>query len=121
MRWTMKRCLVIGVLLCVLGVAGTARAATVEFGAGNTLAEVQSYTVTLLVNDVPFVLTPTCTAPGGVVACSAPLPNVAAAYSPTGPQRFELVFRDTVLNVDSPRSAPFLRSRPLAPINGRLQ
>jgi hypothetical protein len=99
------------------------QAATVSFdlAPGATVAEATSWTATLYVNGTAFALTTTCVAAGPVVTCTAPLPAITAALTPAGPQTFEVDLFDPVLNARSLKSAPFLRSRPSAPINGRLQ
>lgn len=120
----MKR-LICALLFVVASRAATVQAATVFFeidtSQGATLVEATTWVPTLYVNGTPFTLTPTCTQTGSAIACTAPLPNVTGALLPTGKQTFELDLRDPVLGSTSPKSVPFIRSRPVAPINGRLQ
>lgn len=113
----------VGAMLLLTGSLARAQAATVLYDAptGTTLAQANSWAGTLYVNNQAFQLTQTCTQAGvGVVTCSAPLPNVAAALAPTGPQNFEVTWKDAVLG-EGPRSAVFIRNRPSAPTNGRFQ
>lgn len=113
------------VLVFLLGsVPAFAQAATVAYDypvvAGVPLAAtVQAWTPTLYVNGTAFVLTHTCTGTT-TVTCTATLPNITSALTPTGPQTFTVSLKDTVLG-ESPQSLPLVKVRPVAPLVLRIQ
>lgn len=119
----MKRTLAILLLIIGFAVPVTAQTATVIFDAatGTTAATANGWTSVLYVNNTAFPMVHTCALVGAVVTCSAPLPNITAALTPIGTQTFEVSFKDVVLNVESSRSGPFVRIRPAAPLNLRIQ
>ena len=82
-------------------------------------ASVTLYTATLYVNGTPFPLNDTCTLAGVTIECVAPLPNIATALTPVGPQQFEVSFKDGIL--EGPKSIPLVLLRPSAPGNLRIQ
>lgn len=102
-----------------------AQAATVIFNYPNTVsaAVVQGYTATLYVNGTPFVLTDVCvlvtTVTPNVVQCTAPLPNVTAALTASGPQNFDVTLADVIL--EGAHSVPFVLARPSVTSNLRIQ
>jgi hypothetical protein len=120
----MKRLIYALAVLFVVLAAAPARAqvATVLFDAatGTTVATANSWTSVLYVNGTAFPMVHTCAIVGTVTTCSAPLPNITAALTPLGTQTFEMTFKDAILG-ESLRSAPFVRVRPAAPSNLRIQ
>jgi len=85
---------------------------------------VQGWTASLFVNGVRFALTDTCvttTVAPIVVRCTATLPNISAALTPTGPQTFEVAWYDTIPELESAKSSPFVLVRPSAPATLRIQ
>lgn len=115
--------LLIALAFCIVGTAARAQAATVQFDAtpGTAVAAANGWTSVLYVNGTAFPMAHVCTASGAAVTCEAPLPNIIPALTANGSQRFEVSFVDAVLGVESPKSAPFLRDRPVAPINLRFK
>lgn len=103
-------------------IVAQAQAATVMFdaAAGTTVATANTYTSVLYVNGTAFPMIHTCALVGTVTTCTAPLPNIAAALTPIGTQTFEVTFKDVILG-ESARSGPFVRIRPAAPLNLRIQ
>lgn len=110
------------VLFLLLQISSHAQAATVAFdaSAGTTVATANGWTSVLYVNGTAFAMIHTCALVGTLVTCSAPLPNVATALTPSGNQTFEVTFKDVVLG-ESPRSVPLVLVRPNAPLNPRIR
>lgn len=108
-------------LLLALASPVFAQAATVTFtyAATTPAATVQAYTATLYVNNVAIPLNDTCvlttTVTPNVNTCTAtvPMATINAALTSSGPQTFEADLADGILV--SPRSVPFVQTRPSAP------
>lgn len=119
----MKKLLVIGLLM--LGVLVQAQTGTVayDYPASTPPATVQGYAATLFVNGTAFPITDTCvlntTVTPNVVTCTAPLPNITAALTSSGPQSFTVTLKNVVL--ESSPSAPFVLTAPSAPTGIRIQ
>jgi len=92
----------------------------VQGGVTVTVAQVQAWKAELLVNGTPFVLAPVCVANGLVATCTAPLPNITAALTPSGNQTFTARLSDTVLGV-GPLSLPLVKILPSAPLLRSIQ
>lgn len=118
----MKRIILAVCFVLVLAPGAHAQAATVLFdaAAGTTVATANSWTSVLYVNGTAFPMVHTCAIVGAATTCSAPLPNITAALTPLGSQTFEVTFKDAILG-ESLRSGPFVRVRPAAPSNLRIQ
>lgn len=89
-----------------------------------TLVQVNGYIPTLYVNGASFPLTHTCvlttTVTPNVFTCTAPLPNITSALTPTGPQNFEVTLKDAIL--EGPKSnPPFVLTRPSVVSTLRIQ
>lgn len=78
------------------------------------LVTAQSWTPILYVNNTRFPQpSHTCVA-ATFITCRFPMPDIAMALTPSGPQTFEVSLNDVVLG-EGPRSAPLTRIRPVAP------
>lgn len=113
-------------LVTLFSLPARAQAANVIFdypSPGPLASVIQGWTATLYVNAIPFVLNDTCvlvtTVTPNVVRCTAPLPVITTALTPTGPQNFEVTVMDVVL--ESPKSVPFVLTRPSVTTNLRIQ
>lgn len=102
------------------------QAATVIFDYNTTVptATVQGWTATFYVNNIPFVLTDVCvlvtTVTPNVNRCTATLPDITTALTPTGIQNFTVSLKDSIL--EGPVSTPPLAlQRPSAITNLRIQ
>lgn len=120
----MRRLVAIACFLCVLAApyVTAAQAATVLFDAasGTALADASAATSVLYVNGTAFPLVHQCSQSGTVVTCSALLPVVTAALTPSGAQSFQVAFVDPVFG-ETAKSVPFIKNRLAAPTNGRFQ
>ncbi len=116
-----------GGFMLVLMVIVLAFAGTLLFGqttptvrydaaAGQTAAQNAAWTPILYVNNQPFVGTsPMCTS--APVVCSFPLPNIASALTPIGPQSFQIALRDPILGEGLKNTVPLVLTRPGTPTN----
>ena len=112
----------IAVVGAIMMTAQVVAASEVVFNPSNgTLQENNSWTSILYVNGTAFPLTHTCTMVDAMAECTAPLPNIQSALTPSGPQTFRVSLYDPILMVESGKSAPFIRVRPGAPTSGRLK
>jgi hypothetical protein len=113
-----KAAITVAVFASTLLFASTLQAQTVTYSSSTTiapLATVQAWTPTLYVNNTPFVLTQTCTlGTTPAINCSAPLPNISTALTPTGNQTFAITFKDPILG-ESSKSVPLVLVSPVAP------
>lgn len=118
----MRRWLTVVAFVLVCASQARAQAASVVFdaAAGTTVAAANGWTSVLYVNGTAFPMAHTCALVGVTVTCTATLPNITSALTPSGAQSFQVSFVDAVLG-ESVKSVPFLRDRPAAPINGRFQ
>ena len=85
-----------------------------------TVAQVQAWKAELLVNGTPFVLAPVCVLNGLFATCTAPLPNISTALTPSGNQTFTARLSDTVLGA-GPVSLPLVKVLPNAPLLRSIQ
>lgn len=118
----MTRWIGVAGVLVMFAVSSAQAASTVLFDAapGTSAATANGWTSALYVNGTRFALVHQCSAVAAVVTCSALMPDITAALTPSGPQSFQIAFVDGVLG-EGPKSAPFTRDRPAAPISGRFQ
>lgn len=84
-----------------------------------TVPQVQAWTATLFVNATSFPLPGVTCVQSGVApnlnaTCTAPLPNITAALTPSGNQSFSALLTDSLLGA-SPQSLPLVKVRPNAP------
>jgi hypothetical protein len=87
--------------------------------AGAAPATVQGWTARLYVNGTAFVLNDTCVVVGAQITCTAPLPNITAALTLSGPQTFTASLADSIM--ESAVSVPLVLVRPSAPTAPRIQ
>lgn len=113
----------LALILMILAAPLEAQTATVAYDApaGVTVAQANQWSAVLYVNGTAFASAHTCVAGvAPVVTCSFVLPVITAALTTSGPQTFTVALKDAVLG-EGPQSVPFIRIRPGAPINLRLQ
>jgi hypothetical protein len=87
-------------------------------------SQVQAWTASLFVNGTRFPLADTCvltTVAPIVIRCTATLPNISAALTPSGTQTFEVAWYDTIPEMESAKSSPLVLVRPSAPSTLRIQ
>lgn len=99
-----------------------AQAASViyDFPSTTPLATVQAWIPTLYVNNIAFPMTHTCVTVGPLQTCTATLPNIATALTPTGSQTFQITVKDAVLG-EGAKSLPLVLARPLVATGLRIQ
>lgn len=121
MKKYLRQVAVVAALVCGLSSPISAQTPTVTYDIAPpaTLAEASGWTAVLYVNNIPFQSAHACALAATVITCSFPLPNIASALTPSGPQVFEVALKDAVVG-EGLRSSPLVRNRPGAPTNLRF-